>query len=131
MMSQTTDALRLLVEALVLGSDEEANRIDMIEAALSNAAKVLDEDLDNEAVKDNLETLAVQTLVSKMDDEGLTIYRLAVKDPHDDAEIASIVTTTNPLLGSLLSEQIHSFLEARKREREAEGTEDDVDFDVN
>jgi len=111
-------ALRLLIEALTYPEDID-NRVDMVSGALTYAGLALGEEIDvsDDALIEVFESLAVQTLVAKMDLEGLTVYKLSIQDPDNEGvEVASIVTTTNPLLGSIISQQIDIFLEDRKRD---------------
>ena len=110
----TTKALQRLVEALT-HPETDMNRIEMIEGALAYAALALGEDVDDEEslIRENLEQLAAQTLIDKLDRENLTVYQYAVQGGNEE-ELGSVMVTTSPTLGALVSEQIKALLETRR-----------------
>jgi hypothetical protein len=108
-------ALRRLVEAIT-HPETDMNRIEMMEGALAYAGIALGDDGDDEdmdLIRENLEQLAAQTLIDKLDREGLTVSRLSVRNGRED-ELGSIIATTNPMLGTLIAEQIRSLIDSRK-----------------
>lgn len=115
-------ALRRLVEAVTY-PETDMNRIEMMEHALISASIALGEDseADESLIRENLEQLAAQTLIDKLHAEDVSVVRLAVENGSGD-ELGSIVVTTHPLIGTLLTEQIRSILE---NERDTDS------FDVN
>jgi len=109
----TTKALQRLVKALT-HPETDMNRIEMVEGALAYAAIALGEDVDEDSlIRENLEQLAAQTLIDKLDRENLTVYQYAVQGGNEE-ELGSVMVTTSPTLGAMVSEQIKALLESRR-----------------
>lgn len=93
-------ALERIVTALVSDADEDLSRLDMLEEAVSYAAIALGmSPPDHKALREQLDTVAVQVIADKLDADNLQLYQALLKDAEDD-HVASVFATRDAKLSS-------------------------------
>lgn len=115
-------ALERLVTAILSEADPDLSRLDMVEEAISYAALMLGmSPPDQKALRDQLDTVAVQLITDKVEHENLKVYQVAVTCEHD-RHVASVFATADDGLADELASVV---------ERSALKKQKSQDFSIN
>ncbi len=115
-------ALERLVTALLSEADPDLSRLDMMEEAISYAALILGmSPPEQKALREQLDTVAVQLITDKVEHENLKVYQVAVTCEHD-RHVASVFATADDALAAELSQAV---------ERNAINKKSSKDFSIN
>lgn len=115
-------ALERLVTALLSEADPDLSRLDMMEEAISYAALILGmSPPEQKALREQLDTVAVQLITDKVEYENLKVYQVAVTCEHD-RHVASVFATADDALAAELTQAV---------ERNATQKKSSKDFSIN
>jgi tRNA A22 N-methylase len=108
-------ALERLVTSLISEADPDLSRLDMVEEAISYAALILGmSPPDHKALREQLDTVAVQLITDKVERENIKIYQVAVTCEHDH-HVASVFATTDDFLASELSRSVDKIVDNKSK----------------
>lgn len=119
-------ALERLITAIISDSDTELSRIEMLEEAVSYAAIALGmSPPDAKALREQLDTVAVQVIADKILMEDLKIYQVILTEEKDE-HIASVFATTD----ATMSNKIASLLGEQEKDNKKKPKKP-VDYSIN
>jgi hypothetical protein len=99
-------ALERLVTSLISEADADISRLELVEEAISYSALILGmTPPEQKALREQLDTVAVQLIADKVEYEQLKVYQVAVTCQHDQ-HVASVFATTDPVLAEELSRAV-------------------------
>lgn len=131
------DLVRAALERLtkaIIEPEDNTNRIEMVEEALTYALTALDRPpLDDEArakILTNLETLAIQTIIDVMDRGEMSFYHVEVSFTDDDDRML-LMSCSHPELGPLISKEVERIVAVHQSKVKEKTVVKDPKFDVN
>lgn len=99
-------ALERLVTSLISEADADISRLELVEEAISYSALILGmTPPEQKALREQLDTVAVQLIADKVEYEDLKVYQVAVTCQHDQ-HVASVFATADPVLAEELSRAV-------------------------
>jgi len=99
-------ALERLVTSLISEADADISRLELVEEAISYSALILGmTPPEQKALREQLDTVAVQLIADKVEYEQLKVYQVAVTCQHDQ-HVASVFATADPVLAEELSRAV-------------------------
>jgi hypothetical protein len=99
-------ALERLVTSLISEADADISRLELVEEAISYSALMLGmTPPEQKALREQLDTVAVQLIADKVEYEDLKVYQVAVTCQHDQ-HVASVFATADPVLAEELSRAV-------------------------
>lgn len=120
-----TKALKRLMDSLLNDVADGLSRAEVLEEALSYAAIVTKQDLPNpDELRDQLDSVAVQMLVDKVEREDLKVYQVGVTCDHDE-HIATIVATMDDTIAAEVDAVVVRHAEKAKKAAE------EADYSIN
>lgn len=109
-------ALERIVSALLGEVDPKISRLDMIEEALNYASLLLKmAPPDHDALREQLDTVAIQLLADKVEREDMKLYYVKVTD-EDDKHMATVVGTCDPDVAEALKVLVEEASPPKKKD---------------